>query len=123
MSMITKVINIHVDGFPEGGVYIGRKGKGHDGYFGNPFRITKFQPRHKSILNYEMYFTARMRTDTEFERRINELAGKTLVCFCKPLLCHGDIIAKYLNEKYFASLADEAEKGFNLSEWTTRKSD
>lgn len=27
----------------------------------------------------------------------NHLAGKRLGCFCKPLACHGDILADYLN--------------------------
>jgi hypothetical protein len=27
------------------------------------------------------------------------LADKTLVCFCKPKRCHGDILAEYVNGK------------------------
>ena len=33
----------------------------------------------------------------EYRRRIEGLRGKTLMCFCKPLACHGDVIAEYLN--------------------------
>jgi hypothetical protein len=29
--------------------------------------------------------------------RVHELAGKRLGCFCKPALCHGDVLADYLN--------------------------
>jgi hypothetical protein len=36
-------------------------------------------------------------SDAEFKRRIHELKGKTLGCFCKPEACHGDVIAEYLN--------------------------
>ena len=28
---------------------------------------------------------------------VHHLAGKRLGCFCKPLYCHGDILADYLN--------------------------
>lgn len=78
-------------------VYIGRKGKGVDGYFGNPYRLKKGEQKGASLSRYEDYFYKRLETDPEFARRIRSLKGKVLVCFCKPRPCHGDVIVEYLN--------------------------
>ena len=78
-------------------VYIGRAGHGKDGYFGNPFLIGPSLTREQSLWHYNEYFIKRVKEDTEFRSRILELKGKRLGCFCKPLDCHGDIIAKYLD--------------------------
>lgn len=75
-------------------VYIGRAGHGQDGYFGNPF---KNSTRAINIAMYKMYFLGRLGIDPEFKRRVHELKGKKLGCFCHPLPCHGDVIAEYLN--------------------------
>jgi hypothetical protein len=77
--------------------YIGRAGKGQDGYFGNPFRLTAGRTRGATLEQYREYFYNRLNTDPEFKKKIHELQGKTLGCFCKPYSCHGDIIAEYLN--------------------------
>jgi hypothetical protein len=78
-------------------VYIGRRGRGHDGYFGNPFRIQPGSPRGSSIEKYVEYFYYRIETDPEFKAAIHNLEGKTLACFCAPLPCHGHVIAQYLD--------------------------
>jgi hypothetical protein len=36
--------------------------------------------------------------DPEFRESILALRGRRLVCFCKPLPCHGDIIVEYIEE-------------------------
>jgi len=92
--MKTKVVNIR---YEEYDVYIVRTGRGQDGYFGNPFILSAGEPRGSSLDKYRVYFYERLKTDAEFRRRIYELKGKTLGCFCKPYPCHGDIIAEYLN--------------------------
>ena len=92
--MITRVVNIKNEKYD---VYIGRAGRGQDGYFGNPFTITAGQSRGSSLDKYRGYFFDRVKNDIEFRKRINALKGKTLGCFCKPYDCHGDIIAEYLN--------------------------
>ena len=89
--METTVVNIRKEPYD---VYIGRAGKGQDGYFGNPFTG---HDRIRVIKEYETYFYNRIKNDEEFKQRILELKGKRLGCFCKPLPCHGDIIAEYLN--------------------------
>lgn len=90
----TKVVNIRQEDYD---VYIGRAGRGMDGYFGNPFRIKPGMPRGGTLEKYRKYFYNRLQTDPEFHKRINDLQGKTLGCFCKPCPCHGDIIREYLD--------------------------
>ena len=92
--MDTKVVNMK---YEEYDVYIGRAGRGQDGYFGNPFVLQVGEPRGSSLEKYRVYFHERLNSDPEFRKRVNELKGKTLGCFCKPYPCHGDIIAEYLN--------------------------
>ena len=92
---MTNVVNIRTSGYD---VYIGRAGKGQDGYFGNPFRLRTHESRGSTVEQYRKYFYDRMETDPEFKDRIHELKGKTLGCFCKPYACHGDVIAEYLNK-------------------------
>lgn len=75
--------------------YIGRAGKGQDGYFGNPFNT---DDREYNIKMFAAYFKARLKSDPEFKKRVHALKGKTLACFCKPKSCHGDVIAEYLNK-------------------------
>ena len=94
----TSVVNIKRESYD---VYIGRAGHGHDGYFGNPYRVEalggRASGRQEAIARYRHFFNARIQTDTVFRRRIEALRGKTLGCFCKPEACHGDVIAEYLN--------------------------
>lgn len=90
--MLTRVTNIYKD--PDYDVYIGRPGKGQDGYFGNPFKGSN---RDQVIAQYKEYFYDRLKKDPEFRHNIRALKGKILGCFCKPKACHGDVIAEYLN--------------------------
>lgn len=92
--METKVVNIFKETYD---VYIGRAGKGKDGYFGNPFILAKGEPRGSTLTKYKEYFLKRLLNDPEFKNRVLSLKGKTLGCFCKPNECHGDIIKKYLD--------------------------
>jgi hypothetical protein len=91
--MQTVVVNIHKEPFD---VYIGRRGQGQDGYFGNPFRIGI--SREDAVERFERYFADRIEKDSEFRRRVLKLKGKRLGCFCKPKACHGDVIADWLNK-------------------------
>ena len=92
--MSTTVVNLFKNKYD---VYIGRAGKGQDGYFGNPFPLKPGEPRGATIERYKEYFDNRIANDPAFKARVLELKGKTLGCFCKPNSCHGDIIAEYLN--------------------------
>ena len=72
-------------------VYIGRGTP-----FGNIFRIGVDGDREQVLAKYKEYFYRRL-TDPIFRSKVLELKGKVLGCWCKPLACHGDIIAEYLN--------------------------
>ena len=89
--METIVVNLYKESFD---VYIGRAGKGQNGYFGNPFSGPN---REANVKQFHTYFHERIKTDDEFRRRVMKLRGKRLGCFCAPNPCHGDVIADYLN--------------------------
>lgn len=86
--MKTKVVNIHHG--EDYDVYIGRKGHGQDGYFGNPFDEGS---RTKRIRLFKEYALDRINTDPEYKKQVKELCGKRLGCFCYPDACHGDVLA------------------------------
>lgn len=91
MSSKCRAVNLRKEQYD---VYIGRAGKGEDGYFGNPYR-----GRKQAVLDkFRPYFFGRLERDPEYRRRVLALKGKRLGCFCKPGLCHGDIIAEWVNE-------------------------
>ena len=89
---MTIVVNLRKEPYD---VYIGRGNKyNHKGMFGNPYSEGT---REQNIALFKEYFYERIFNDKEFEKRVLELKDKVLGCFCKPLPCHGDIIAEYLN--------------------------
>lgn len=103
--MSTTVVNIRHE---KCDIKIGRNSKGQVpdppalGCFGNPYQVTKFG-LDQCLLMYLEYFTDRIQLDAEFLAEIRKLKDKKLGCFCRPpegfqgrLLCHGQIIAGYL---------------------------
>lgn len=115
---MTTIVNIYKT--PEYDVYIGRAGKGQDGYFGNPIELKNCKSREEGIAKYRVYFYKRIKNDPEFLRRIKELKDKRLGCFCGPdKLCHGMIIIEYLDGKSVADQITEAiinKLGLNKSD-------
>jgi len=100
---MTEVVNIHHEDYD---IYIGRAGKGRDGYFGNPYRLIFEQNRGSTLTKYKEYFLKRIEEDSEFKQRVLNLKGLKLGCFCKPrngfegqLLCHGQIIAQWVDSQ------------------------
>jgi len=97
------VVNLRQDPYD---VYIGRAGRGHHGYFGNPIVLGKkcsvCGKTHTKAGNtlpcFEIYFLDRIAKDDQFRRRIQALRGMVLGCFCKPRPCHGDIIVRWLED-------------------------
>lgn len=71
-------------------IYIGRPS-----VFGNPFVIGKHGSRQDVVEMYEQF----ARHNERLLRSLHLLKDKKLGCFCKPLLCHGDILVKLFNEK------------------------
>lgn len=83
----------------EGGVYIGRAcpSKGLKGSpFRNPYRIGMDGNRKGVLRQFEEYFLKRVRGDKDFLDEVVALEGKTLVCWCAPEDCHGNIIAAFI---------------------------
>jgi hypothetical protein len=92
--MKTRAVNLRKEEYD---VYIGRAGHGQDGYFGNPFPLRPNESRGSTLEKYREYFYNRLKKDPEFLKRVLELKGERLGCFCKPQPCHGDIIAEWLD--------------------------
>jgi hypothetical protein len=93
--------------------YIGRSRSGNP--LGNPFthngvrtNIAKlsFKTREEAIEAFRRYFKEMYGKDEEFTKAFDEIYehyknGEDiwLGCFCKPLPCHGDVIAEELQKK------------------------
>ena len=69
--------------FPDA-VYIGRPSK-----WGNPFIVGRDGTRKEVIAKYRDYLHANPALLADARK---ELKGKTLVCWCKPKDCHGDVL-------------------------------
>ncbi len=73
-------------------VYIGR-----GSIWGNRYVIGKDGDRNEVIGMYKEWFLDKIENDAEFRKETWKLKGKALVCYCAPLLCHGNIIAEWLD--------------------------
>lgn len=75
-------------------VYIGRGSP-----LGNPFPIEHGTDADRAhvIERYRQYFYDEIITNPEKLQYLRSLKGLRLGCHCKPLACHGDIIADYIN--------------------------
>lgn len=72
--------------------YIGR-----GSYWGNPHSMFEAGESREEVIRkyeYDFRFNKFLNIDPS---RVHELAGKRLGCFCKPALCHGDVLANFLN--------------------------
>lgn len=106
------VYNIKTDDYTskENNFYIGRPSIlsnpfTHDGKRSSLAKLS-FKTREEAINAYEEYFHKMMELDDSFKNEFNKIYEKYkngedvyLGCFCKPLKCHGDIIAKELQKK------------------------
>lgn len=99
----TSVVNINTlprdpTDWPADHVYIGRPMPGRGlppGPWGNPYRVDESVTREDVVGMYEDYLRAR----PTLLARVAELRGKTLVCWCAPELCHGDLLARLADQK------------------------
>jgi hypothetical protein len=62
------------------------------GYFGNRFVIGRDGNREDVIEKFERWARKEGVFNEEYRERVKGLYGKRLVCWCKPLKCHGDIL-------------------------------
>ncbi len=85
--MVTTVVNIKSG--EDYTRYIGRPG-----IMGNSYVIGKDGTREECIEKYRKDFNK----DKALKKFAREnLWNEILGCYCKPLACHGDVIAEYLN--------------------------
>lgn len=85
-----KVFNIRDPHKPIDAIYIGRGGD-----FGNPFRIGIDGNRDQVCEKFERFIMSKPELIAKVKQ---ELKGKNLICFCKPLRCHGDTLIRIANE-------------------------
>lgn len=74
--------------------------------FGNNFSHMEFAKHHMAMTwvptreEAVECFRKRVEKDKMFKRMIKrKLRGKDLVCCCKPLPCHGDVLIEVANER------------------------
>lgn len=79
--MATTVVNLRQSSYD---VYIGRGSK-----WGNPFVIGLLS-REEVIDKYREHLA----NSPKLLASLAELRGKRLGCYCKPLPCHGDVLAE-----------------------------
>ncbi len=88
--MTTEVVNVKYESFD---VYIGRA-NAHYGLkaspFANPFRIGVDGTREEVIAKYRGWILKQ----PALLRALPGLKGKRLGCWCRPLACHGDVLAE-----------------------------
>ena len=121
------VINIKNEdkSLDDGYFYIGRS-KEMSSPLGNPFTHNgkrtslaklSFPTAKQAIDAYEMFFDKMYGTNEDFTKAFDEIyeyykTGKDvyLGCFCKPNPCHGDVIAKKLQQKLIKEKLEERKK-------------
>jgi hypothetical protein len=78
-------------------VYIGRNCRGwREAGWGNPFKAQTRTPEEHDRVN--ALYTRHLDDNPILLLRLPELCGgKVLLCWCHPLPCHGDVLAKRAN--------------------------
>ena len=82
---MVKVLNKKSSSIPVDAVYCGRGSP-----YGNPFKIGRDGSRDDVCNLFEREILPTL--------DVSDLRGKDLVCFCSPLRCHCDAIAKKANQ-------------------------
>lgn len=95
---ITRVVNIKTESEYQAEKstpnyeYIGR-----GSYWGNPYSMYEDGDDREEVIRKFKYDFDYEKFPNKEKSKIYQLAGKRLGCFCKPLACHGDVIADFLN--------------------------
>jgi hypothetical protein len=89
--MPTTVVNIYSAGGKSYDVCIMRPSR-----WGNPFHVRAGITREEAIESYRKWLLSRPGLIAEARR---ELRGKVLGCCCKPLACHGDVLAQIVDRE------------------------
>ena len=118
------VYNIHEEDHTnqgENNFYCGRSKEGNP--LGNPFSFNgqrtniaklSFKTREEAVKAYGIYFDKMYGKDKELTKAFDEIYEKYkngedvyLGCFCKPKMCHADIIADRLQRKLIKEKLEE----------------
>ena len=78
--------------------------------WGNPFKLGVDGDREQVITRYRADLWRRIRAGEVSLRELAELDGCWLACWCEPLPCHGDVLARAA-EWASRRLADRADGG------------
>ncbi len=82
--MKTVIVNLYEERYD---IYIGRPS-----IWGNPFSIGPDGTRDEVIRKYDKYIL----NQPKLLINLYKLKGKRLGCFCKPKVCHGDILLRLI---------------------------
>lgn len=82
--MATRVVNILEERF-QNVILVARPSK-----WGNPFKIGRDGNREEVVRKYKEWLL----NQPDLMNSLHELKGQTLGCYCKPKLCHADILAE-----------------------------
>lgn len=77
-------------------VYIGRRNRSYNleaSKWHNPYRIGTDGTREEVVEKYRQSIL----NDDYLLRCLPNLRGKTLVCWCAPEMCHGDVLVELVN--------------------------
>lgn len=72
--------------------------------WGNPIRISDVGSREECLMEYKKHLIHMIKTKQLTREDFKELEGKRLGCCCKPLNCHGDILADVVNKLFEPNL-------------------
>ena len=81
------ILNWHHDGRPRSAVSIMRPSK-----FGNPYMIGRDGDRKAVIALYAEWLISQLRRGEITVEALAALHGRDLLCCCKPLPCHGEVL-------------------------------
>lgn len=92
---MSRVLNLGAEPIGDA-VYVGRRSArrglaGSD--FANPFRIGHDGTREQVIEQYRRWLIKQ----PHLLRRLGELRGRRLACWCSPLPCHGDVLIEFVD--------------------------
>ncbi len=93
--METRVVNLREESYE---VYIGRKRDGSSKY-GNPYVMGIDGTRDEVIKKYRDSVCRKLDSEEwTLQEMRDDLQGKILGCFCKPMACHGDVLKEFVDE-------------------------
>lgn len=99
---MTRVVNIRSNAKFD--VYIGRKPR-QAHHYGNPFLVGALFTQEGAVESFRKWLYGQAFKNIEPERREwifqnmdDDLKDKVLGCYCKPLVCHGDVYVEILDQ-------------------------